>query len=596
MQGIRQTESLLARRRIGAALSAVALIAATTVLATPARAADASMEVATEADLQAAIALANGGEDVTATVVDDIAVTSGLAALTDGSLTLLDDGDGHTISGDGDDFGNWPLIAAAGDVTLTIQGLSFDVADVTSVVMANGWSADEFPTVTIAEVMILADGQSGGVSITNGSLIVSDLTVEGSSGGVFAQTEYGTVSLTDVVVTGSSGCGVAAEVAGSVSFTASGLAISGAECSGIGLVMQGDSSVSITDSYLSGNQGGLEIMNLSTGTALIADSTIVGSNAAPQLEAFAYAGSIIVSSTTISGGRDIGAPHVIAIIEDGGFTLEHSTVTDNAVSGGIPVVAIGGCGCESGGSASVQHTIIAGNVGTSNDSPDFEIGEGFPRAIDWSLVGIIDIDDDPTLEALIAGTGTRFGLGEPIDPKLAPLALNGGMIPNHLPAPDSPAVNTGDPDFAGPPDTDQRGAARISAAIIDIGSVEVQFDPVLSVARSSVAVGEQVTVTGTGFPPDLTLDMVLNSDPVTLGTAVTAADGTLSFGFTVPSTIPVGEHTITAVVDDRVLSSVALTVTGLPDSGLDVGPLTAIGGLCLLLGFGAVLLARRRFA
>ena len=72
---------------------------------------------------------------------------------------------------------------------------------------------------------------------------------------------------------------------------------------------------------------------------------------------------------------------------------------------------------------------------------------------------------------------------------LAPLDDNGGPTPTRLPAASSPAVDAGDPGFAAPPATDQRGAGldRVSNGRLDIGAVELQVEDILPATGSSTA-------------------------------------------------------------------------------------------------------------
>jgi hypothetical protein len=67
-----------------------------------------------------------------------------------------------------------------------------------------------------------------------------------------------------------------------------------------------------------------------------------------------------------------------------------------------------------------------------------------------------------------------------IDPLLSPLGNFGGSTQTHALLPGSPAINVGDPDFAAPPDHDQRGTpfVRVSGGRIDMGAFEAQIAPV----------------------------------------------------------------------------------------------------------------------
>jgi hypothetical protein len=77
-----------------------------------------------------------------------------------------------------------------------------------------------------------------------------------------------------------------------------------------------------------------------------------------------------------------------------------------------------------------------------------------------------------------AGGGFLTATGDQIntDPMLGPLQDNGGPTLTHALLTDSPAIDAGDPNFAPPPDFDQRGPGfpRVVNGRIDIGAFEVQ--------------------------------------------------------------------------------------------------------------------------
>ena len=74
--------------------------------------------------------------------------------------------------------------------------------------------------------------------------------------------------------------------------------------------------------------------------------------------------------------------------------------------------------------------------------------------------------------------GYSTGPGDRIntDSLLGPLQDNGGPTFTHALLPNSPAIDTGDPNFTPPPFYDQRGPGfdRIANGRIDVGSFEVQ--------------------------------------------------------------------------------------------------------------------------
>jgi hypothetical protein len=84
--------------------------------------------------------------------------------------------------------------------------------------------------------------------------------------------------------------------------------------------------------------------------------------------------------------------------------------------------------------------------------------------------------------------------------------------------------------------------------------------PKLTASPTTVNAGSPVTVSGTCFPADKDETIVLNSTPVTLGTAHTNSAGSFSAIFTIPSNTSAGSHTITAS-GTGVIASVTITVT-----------------------------------
>ncbi|MDM8550173.1 choice-of-anchor Q domain-containing protein [Desulfobacterales bacterium HSG2] len=137
----------------------------------------------------------------------------------------------------------------------------------------------------------------------------------------------------------------------------------------------------------------------------------------------------------------------------------------------------------------LKNTIISGNTG--GDYPDIE---GPVASEGHNLIGNIGnyIFDTNT-------TGDQYGdpintttpnpgaveSATAIDPRLEPLADNGGPTQTHALLPDSLAINAGDNTDA--PDTDQRGEPRILNDIIDIGAYESSLRPL---TRISVAPGD----------------------------------------------------------------------------------------------------------
>ena len=171
-------------------------------------------------------------------------------------------------------------------------------------------------------------------------------------------------------------------------------------------------------------------------------------------------GSLTIVNSTISGnhaGDSEGAIFVRAGQEPGGeFILAHSTVTDNHSDENAAISIWEGI------SASISHSIVAGNTGGTGDL-ELLSADG---TIDYSL---IEAPGPEAQTAAEAGTGNVLGFAA----GLGPLADNGGPTLTHVPLATSRALSAGDPNVTGEPATDQRGSARV-VGVIEIGAVEVE--------------------------------------------------------------------------------------------------------------------------
>lgn len=126
--------------------------------------------------------------------------------------------------------------------------------------------------------------------------------------------------------------------------------------------------------------------------------------------------------------------------------------------------------------------------------------------------------------------------------------------------------------------------------------------PTITLAAKSVVAGGTVVVAGAGFEPGDDVRFELRSDPVSLGRATAAADGSLSFTATIPASTQAGTHTIAAIVGETEVTA-TLTVTaaatatagdGLADTGVEVGWYAALAAAIVALGAGAVVFGMRR--
>ena len=127
---------------------------------------------------------------------------------------------------------------------------------------------------------------------------------------------------------------------------------------------------------------------------------------------------------------------------------------------------------------------------SSSTNDDVFVRPDDPMTVDFdgstidpsSSNNLIGVDTGLSTDISNGTNGNQIGTGaSPINPKLLPLANNGGPTQTHLLLPNSPAVNAGNSalalDNGNPITTDQRGSGfpRVVGSSIDIGAVEVNY-------------------------------------------------------------------------------------------------------------------------
>jgi predicted outer membrane repeat protein len=273
---------------------------------------------------------------------------------------------------------------------------------------------------------------------------------------------------------------------GSLTITESTLSSNSApNFAGGAIVNNGAASLTIARSTFSSNSArneGGAIFNSSTAALTITDS-MFSSNTTTRTDGGGIAhfgsGALTITGSTFSGNtarRNGGG-----IYSSAQPTIRHSTIVLNrADSDGDGSGLGGGLYLDSGSMATLENTIVAGNVrgaapgGTSSDiEGDVQVASNSS----YNLIG-----DPATAGGLVHGTNGNIvgdGSGNPLDINTVldtTLADNGGPTMTHALVAGSPAINAGDPNFAPPPEFDQRGApfVRVFGGRIDIGAFEVQ--------------------------------------------------------------------------------------------------------------------------
>lgn len=434
----------------------VALLAAATIpAASPARAATFTIACGDIAGLTAAInaANANGAPDTidlapgctyTLTAVDNTTGgPNGLPVVTldggDAANSLTIDGNGATIERSaaastpdfrffhvvGPGLGVNPVLALN---NLTLRNGSAGADDGGAILAVN---AD----ITLSDVSLTANAAAfdgGAIRGTRGTLTIARSTFSGnvasSGGAIYTHDTYFAIS-------GSTFSGNTA----STPFGRGGGAI-------YALNASGEISASLFSANVSAEAGGaLSLGADGGGELLISNSTFSGNRAA-------LSGGAIANSITL--------------------ILEHLTVTANTADSDADNTGDGG-GLESSDVIAVRNSIIAGNSDTSpaggTRHPDVS---GVVLSGGYNLVG----DDTGADDGLGSNPFIEAGDQVGADPRLGPLADNGGPTLTHALRFGSQALDRGDPAFTPPPDYDQRGPgfARLSNGRLDIGAFEAQ--------------------------------------------------------------------------------------------------------------------------
>jgi parallel beta-helix repeat protein len=453
--------------------------------------------------LREAIALANANPGAD-TISFDPSLDGGTISLSLGELAITDS---VTIEGPSE-----TLLAINGNSQSRIFDINdgndasninveIDALTLTGGNAASGgaiYSTEDLSMDSVSVVWSTATNSGGGIYAgTLGDLFLQNCTISENTstnggGGIFVNSS-GTTTIQNSTISGNSsssdGGGLyVANIAGRTT-TIQGCTISGnsAGWSGGGMwlgTMPGGTTT-IQDSAVTGNSAnagnGGGIFDYSPGTTTIQNSTISG-NAATV-----FGGGIFVFSSYL-----------------GTTTIQNSTITGNIADSDSDGVGKGGGLYAGHQTLSVASTIIAGNIDYSQVAPD--------------VFGTVDLSNS------LVGDNTGFGLTEApvgtpdsngnliggpthgvIDPKLGPLADNGGPTQTCALLAGSPAIDTGSNPAGLAYDQRGSGYPRVLGTQADIGAYEstpVVAAPVvaaISPTSGPTYTGTVVTITGTNL-------------------------------------------------------------------------------------------------
>ena len=393
-----------------------------------------------------------------------------------GSLrqAIIDACDGDTIT-----FGNTvtsPITLTTADLVidknLTINGPG---ATLLTVERSSAAGTPQFRIFTInSGVTVIISG----LTVTNGRTPdgipeIPVATSGGSGGGIF---NAGTLTLTNSIISGNStGNGGSSSGASGNGGSGAGIDNSGT-LTLIGATVSGNSTGIGGESKQppgnGGNGGGINNSGTLTliGATVSGNSTGIGgvcNHASPAGSGGSGGGifnggnSLIVTNSTISGNST------------GNGGSGNSTLGGSGGSGGV-----GGGIYANGAAPSIRASIIALN--SAPVGPDID---GTVTSQSHNLVGKGDGSTGFTNGVNNDQVGS---IASPLDPKLGPLANNGGLTLTHILLAGSPAIDAGDDSVLGGPlflTTDQRGAGfpRKYCTHVDIGAFEISSVPSVSV-------------------------------------------------------------------------------------------------------------------
>jgi hypothetical protein len=272
------------------------------------------------------------------------------------------------------------------------------------------------------------------------------------------------------------------------------------------------SASTVSGNFANNNGGG--IYTLHEGAITVSNSTISGNHADYSGGGiYSFNGNVTLNSSTISGNAVFKSYYYNGVFQpEGGFSgggvnvyqtlrMTNSTVSGNYSRLGSAGVFVGGAfygGRPAGrphrarpaaspyltGNAYLYFSTIAGNVGNDN----FQLTSGFVGANYLKSVGTI-VKDNQFGDMQLSFPGVVFAgsnniIGSPpgqapvdtrdCDPKLGPLANNGGPTLTRGLLDGSCAIDTGPAVLPDGISTDQRGLPRPVNVISDVGAFEKQ--------------------------------------------------------------------------------------------------------------------------
>lgn len=172
-------------------------------------------------------------------------------------------------------------------------------------------------------------------------------------------------------------------------------------------------------------------------------------------------------------------------------------------------------------------------------TPKVEVSVGVAGEVIWTLAGVTAASPVPSTPT---GTVTvRFVKGG--TPYTATLVDGVATFTVDAPAPGTYEVEAS---YSG--DDFYWAASDVAPTVVEAPVVTppVTPEPDLTGSTTTLAPGEKITLVARGFLPGETVEFVLHSDPVVLGTAEADADGVATLVVALPAGVPAGAHHVEA--------------------------------------------------
>ena len=258
------------------------------------------------------------------------------------------------------------------------------------------------------------------------------------------------------------------QIPGGVTVDLRDLTLRNGRASGGGAILN-NGRLTLTRSVLSGNSstddGGAIATSGINSSLTVTASTLASNTAQARGGGIAAGGNVELANLTISGNQaNLGGGLYV-------FSSAQATVNNVTLAGNTAAAQGGGAFVESsafiGVPPKVTNSILAGNAAAADPDCSGPVNSGY------DLIG----NGTGCLLPLTANHDLVGTAASPVDPKLGPLAENGGPTPTRALLAGSPAIDAGSPAAPGAADaceaTDQRGAPRPGGPRCDIGAFEV---------------------------------------------------------------------------------------------------------------------------